>query len=132
MKLFVDSAAHLALLCEEDRHHGAAVGLLRRIPSSELVTSRFILSEVLARGARLQGATETVEYVRGILSRPSYTVLPMLPEILDAAMDGLVKYEDQGLSFVDCTSIVVMRSSRIRTIFTFDRAFRKLGFVVVP
>lgn len=132
MSVFVDSAAHLALLCEEDQHHRAAVDLLRRTPSLEFITSRFVLSEVLTRGARLRGAAQAADYVRSILSRPSYKVLPMLPEVFDAAMDTLVKYEDQGLSFVDCTSVVIMRNSRIRTIFTFDRAFRKLGFQVVP
>ncbi len=132
MKLFVDSAAHLALLGEEDQHHREAKAFVGRVPPTEFVTSRFVLAEVLTRGARVRGAAQSARYVREILSRPSYRVLPMLPEVFDAAMDVLVKYEDQGLSFVDSTSVVLMRGGRIRTIFTFDRAFRKLGFEVVP
>ena len=132
MNLFVDSAAHLALLCKEDEHHLPAITFLRTLASSRLFTSRFVLSEVLTRGTRLQGAREAADYVRDVLSRPSYTVLPLLPEVFDAAMDALVKYEDQGLSFVDCTSVVQMRAARMRTIFTFDRGFRRIGFTVVP
>lgn len=132
MRLFVDSAAHLALLNRDDQHHGAAVAALRSMSDPELVTSRFVLAEVLNRGTREVGARSASAYVRGVLDRPSYTVLPSLEEVFDQALDALVKYEDQDLSFVDCTSLVIMRSGRIRTIFTFDRAFKRLGFQVVP
>jgi predicted nucleic acid-binding protein len=53
-------------------------------------------------------------------------------ELFAHALDTLVKYEDQGLSFADCTSLLIMRAGRIRTIFTFERAFRRLGFRGVP
>lgn len=132
MKFFVDSAAHIALLNRDDPYHAEAVAYLRSLVAPSLVTSRFVLAEVLNRGAREVGARAATLYVQGVLDRPSYTVLPALEAAFDQSMDALRKYEDQGLSFVDSTNVVLMRGSRIRTIFTFDRVFRKLGFEVVP
>jgi predicted nucleic acid-binding protein len=132
MKLFVDSAAHLALLNRDDQHHAAAVAQLESLREARLVTSRFVLAEVLNRAVRDVGAKAATTYARGVLDRDSYSVLPAMEDVFDQALDLVVRYEDQALSFVDCTSIVIMRSSRIRTIFTFDRAFRRLGFEVVP
>lgn len=132
MNLFVDSAAHLALVCPDDQFHAPAKEFMRGLDESKLFTSRFVLGEVLTRGVRDVGAPVITEYVRRVLSLASYRVVPALEAIFDESMDALAKYEDQGLSFVDCTNVVIMRNSRIRTIFTFDRAFRRLGFEVVP
>jgi predicted nucleic acid-binding protein len=132
MKLFVDSAAHLALLNRDDQHHAAAVARLESLREARLVTSRFVLAEVLNRAARDVGAKAATSYIRGVLDRDSCSVLPAMEDVFDRALDLVVRYEDQALSFVDCTTIVLMREGRLRTIFAFDRAFRRLGFEVIP
>jgi len=132
MRLFVDSGAHLALMIRDDQHHASAVALLESLTDARLVTSRFVLAEVLNRAVRQVSARIATTYVRGVLDRPSYSVLPALEGVFDRSMDLLTRYEEHGLSFIDCTSLVSMRDGRIRTLFTFDRAFRKLGFEVVP
>jgi predicted nucleic acid-binding protein len=42
------------------------------------------------------------------------------------------KHLDQGFSFTDCTSFVVMRERRIRQAVTTDAHFRIAGFAIVP
>ena len=41
----------------------------------------------------------------------------------------LRKHLDQGYSFVDCSSMVIMRETRLQTVFTADRHFLEAGFV---
>ena len=40
----------------------------------------------------------------------------------------LRKYADQGVSFTDCVSFVLMKRCRIATAFTFDHHFERAGF----
>jgi hypothetical protein len=132
MILFVDSSAHIARIDEGDQHYGAALGVLESLRATRLVTSTFILDEVATRGTALVGARATVKYIEGILSNPLYHVAEVTSDLLKEALQSLVKYEDQGLSFTDCATTVLMRAARIKTIFTFDNAFRNIGFQVVP
>jgi predicted nucleic acid-binding protein len=41
-------------------------------------------------------------------------------------------YRDKDLSFIDCTSIVVMREMKLSAVLTTDRHFRQVGFEVLP
>lgn len=132
MILFVDSAAHIALLDASDQHHRSALDFLDGFREGRFITSNLVLSEVAARGIRLVGAKPTANYLRAILSNPAHHVMDVVRESFGPALDAAIKYEDQGLGFVDCTTILIMRAARIQTIFTFDRAFRRLGFDVVP
>src|SRR5438309_1610797 len=132
MILFVDSAAHLALLDVDDQHSKPALNFLRGLENSKFVTSTLVLSEVATRGNQLVGAWRTATYVRTILANPAYTVIEIGIPIFQQALSALIKYEDQDLSLTDCTTTLIMRDGRIRTIFTFDDAFRKLGFQKVP
>ncbi len=132
MNLFVDSAAHIALLYRDDQHHKAALGALRTLEESRLITSSFVLNEVASRGASVVGAAAAARYVRGFWERASVHVVEVGRDLFLEGLAVQEKYEDQGLSLTDAVSVVLMRSARIRTIFTFDRAFRRLGFQVIP
>ena len=132
MICFVDSAAHLAILDPRDQHHGRTADFVRSLENPRLITSTFVLSEVVTRGTRLVGAWKTSSYLRMVLSNPAYRIVEIGLEVLAESLDALVKYADQKLSFTDCTSVLIMRGTRIKTIFTFDEAFRRLGFKMVP
>lgn len=132
MILFVDSGAHIALLDPDDQHRRAAVGFLEGLELSRFVTTNLVLSEVATRAARLVGARAAAAYVEGVLTRPSYRMVGVGRSLLEEALRALVKYEDQGLSLTDCTTLLLARAARKMPIFTFDQAFRRLGLQVVP
>lgn len=50
----------------------------------------------------------------------------------DHAWAIFVGYEDQVLSFTDCTSFALMRERKVLEAFSFDADFRRAGFVVRP
>lgn len=49
-----------------------------------------------------------------------------------AALAWFQKYADQGMSFTDCVSFVLMEEMDIKTAFSFDRHFLIAGFEVEP
>jgi predicted nucleic acid-binding protein len=132
MNLFVDAGAYIGLLDAADQHHAEAVDTLKSLESSRLITSSFVLSEVATRGARLVGAPITARFLRGVWEREATHVVEVGRDLFLEGLAIQEKYEDQGLSLTDAVSVVLTRASRIRTIFTFDRAFRRLGFKVIP
>lgn len=132
MNLFVDSGAYIGLLYEDDPHHAEAVEVLKSLDPSRLITSSFVLDEVATRGGQLVGAATTARFIRGIWERESTHVVEVGRELFLAGLEVQEKYEDQGLSLTDAVSLVIARSGRIKEMFTFDRAFRRLGMKVLP
>jgi predicted nucleic acid-binding protein len=49
-----------------------------------------------------------------------------------AALDLFEKFADQEVSFTDCISFVLMRKHQIKRVFSFDRHFRHVGFILWP
>ncbi len=54
----------------------------------------------------------------------------MLPN--DLKTRAQTKLADQGPSFTDCVSFVLMKRRRLRRVFTFDRHFAAAGFEMWP
>ncbi len=52
--------------------------------------------------------------------------------IHEAALDLLIKRRRRGLSIVDTTSFIVMRTRRLDEAFCFDPDFVDEGFLLVP
>ena len=50
----------------------------------------------------------------------------------ERARNLFFQYRDKDLSFTDCTSIVVMRELKLKTVITTDRHFHRVGFDVMP
>lgn len=132
MNLFVDAGAYIGLLDAGDQHHAEAVEVLKILAPSRLVTSSFVLDEVATRGAQLVGAAATARFIRGLWERESTHVVEVGRDLFLEGLSLQEKYEDQGLSLTDAVSLVISRSGRIKEIFTFDRAFRRLGMKVRP
>ena len=132
MNLFVDAGAYIGLLDAADQHHAEAVEALKSLDASRLISSSFVFNEVATRGVRLVGAPTTARFLRGLWEREATHVVEIGRDLFLEGLAVQEKYEDQGLSLTDAVTVVLMRSARIKTIFTFDRAFRRLGFRVIP
>ena len=132
MRVFVDSGPFIALLDRSDQHHASAREAMARMGDVRLITSLFVLGEVAGRGVRLVGARPTSDFIRKILSSPLFHVVDVGLQAVEEALEALLKFEDQGLSFVDATNVVLMRAARTRKIFSFDGGFRKAGFDLLP
>ncbi len=132
MILFVDTGPLIAFNDPRDQHHADALRAFPILKQSRGVTSIAVLTELATRGARLVGAPPLRSFIQTLMNGPYLTVVEIGTDLFKQALALQVKYEDQGLSLTDCTSVLLMREARINTIFTFDQAFRRLGFRILP
>lgn len=130
MIVFADTGYWIALLNPKDRLHARATALSTTLKSARLVTSDFVLSEVLSYfcggGPRVRDAARQI--VRAILENPNVEVVPATHA---GFLDGLELYEerlDKGYSHVDCVSIDVMKKRSITDVLADDQHFVQEGF----
>lgn len=132
MKLFVDTAAWLALNDKTDQHHREALAKALEIKEQriELVTSEYILDEAITLIRYRISHHAAVIFGESILNSSIVKVLDVADKERLKAWELFKKYKDKELSFTDCTSFVLMGNLKIRKVFTFDAHFRQVGFEV--
>ena len=133
MKLFVDSSAFIALADAADQDHKAATGFYRGCPpETQFHTSNYILAETVTRLRRTAGHHVAIRWVKMTLES-RLTVRHYVEETTErVALQIFERYHDQPLSFVDCTTIALLRQLDLDRIFSFDRDFQRLGYTLVP
>jgi predicted nucleic acid-binding protein len=134
--IFVDSAHFVALLNHHDQLHERALRVaLDLYAQSEVtfVTIDIILTEVLAyqsgRGARIRAAA--VDFVGRVRDDPRIELIAQTPSLFDAGVAVYGRRLDKSYSLVDCMSMVVCKSRKIREVLTADRDFEQEGFTIL-
>ncbi|MBI4870645.1 MAG: PIN domain-containing protein [Candidatus Riflebacteria bacterium] len=130
---FVDTGALVALADRKDQFHGRAKEFFgRHARAARWLTSDYVLDETATRLRAALGSTAAVTFVRAVRASAFYEVLPVDEGIFEAALEVMLKYADQSLSFTDCTSFALMQHLDLREVFGFDADFLRCGFVLVP
>lgn len=134
MSLLVDTGVWYAYVHEDDEHNEDAEAILAAAMEGRhgrILTTRDIVGEtltlLLARGAPKATVQEFAALV-GLEEDPPH---PQLSTVLDVqaalSLDAWElfqrHYEDSGLSFTDCTTVVAMRRKGIERIASFDEGF---------
>jgi uncharacterized protein len=131
--IFIDTGPLLAQRLSRDPYREASLaGWMRLEKSSErLATSNFVLDELITLLAKRVGCAFAVDAVRGIYESSRLTILR--PESRDEILAlGLMRQiADPAISFTDYLSFALMKQSRIRKAFTFDRHFEIAGFEIL-
>lgn len=132
-KVFVDTAGWYALLDAGDASHARAVALVRRLVTNKvpLVTSDYVIDESATLlksriGARI--AIRLFEYLDQATTLEHEWVGS---DRFQAARSLFAKLSDQGHSFTDCTSLVIIRERKIEEVVTTDRHFRAMGLRIL-
>lgn len=130
--VFADTSALLAVLDADDARHAAALAGWRTLLNARtrFVTSNYVVMECSALVQHRLGMI----HLRRLLSE---VLLPVrvewvTPEEHHAAQRTLLQADRRSLSWVDCTSFVVMQRFGIETCFAFDPHFAEQGFEVLP
>lgn len=131
-RVFIDTSAFYALVDRDDAHHVEATGGHRKLTSRagryESATSDYVLAETLTLVRMRRGHSIAVELGSRIRENALVSVLPITPELWEAAWDVFVKYADQHYSFTDCTSFVLMKAWKASQAFAYDDDFQTFGF----
>jgi len=131
MKIFMDTAAFLAILNVNDQFHPAARQSWEKVIESDsvLFSSNYVLLETTALLQHRFGIEAVRLFESDML--PVVEVFWIDELIHKRAMGALLAANRRDLSLVDCTSFDIMRQFGLDKVFTFDPHFREQGFSIV-
>lgn len=112
--------------------HAAARKALDGLSGARLVTSDYVLDEALTRWLTTGRARPGLAFVQAVLRSPRYEVVFVSRDVFDRTLARAAKLAGHGLSFTDCTSVVLVTDMRLDAIFSFDSGFARVGLSVIP
>jgi predicted nucleic acid-binding protein len=127
---FVDTAAWRAVIDRRDAAHAATAAEMKRLieRGSLLITSDYVIDETCTLLRARIGAHAAVRFLDLLDATGSLALEWIGPDRFAAARVLFRKHYDQGFSFTDCTSFVVMDELGIKDALTTDEHFRVRGF----
>lgn len=130
-KVFVDTAAWIALLNIRDALHHQANNVMDRLLElkTPLVTTEFILLEVADALCTPASRGQTVNFIDSLRLLESVKIIPVSQQLLDEGWAFYSQRPDKDWGLTDCISFVVMTQEGITQAFTSDRHFQQAGFV---
>jgi hypothetical protein len=131
--VFVDTNYLVAVLNKRDHLHQKAIQLSTRIQGRRLVSTDFVLIELLRVFARFgaEGRTMASTMVGRMRSNPNCEVVPATRDLLDRARRLYAERPDKQWDLVDCTSCLVMKDRELSEALTADQHFRQMGYVAL-
>lgn len=131
-RLFVDSAAYLALLDDSDEHHANSIVILNRIAEQRLrpYTSNAVIIESHALILSALGIKAASQFLHDI-AESNTVIVRVRATDEERAKQIIYQYDDKDFSFTDALSFVLMERLGIRQAFSFDRHFEQYGFLVL-
>lgn len=128
-ELFVDTSGFYALLVLDDAAHERAVAVMNSARGrTRFVTTDYVLDEA-ATLLKARGASAALDALFGVVRNSSACQVVWVDEDLFlAAQTFFTKHLDQGYSFTDCISFMLMRRRRIRAAMTTDSHFTHAGY----
>jgi hypothetical protein len=131
--LFVDTGAFVAKEITGDQFHAAARQSWNEVEQRghRLVSSEHVLDESVTLIARRSHYAFASQWGRDALES-GIEWLRAGEEDWAKALVLMRKFADQGVSFTDCMSAVLMKRAGLKRVFGFDRHFESMGFRVWP
>ncbi|MBA3921438.1 MAG: type II toxin-antitoxin system VapC family toxin [Nostocaceae cyanobacterium] len=130
-KVFVDTAAWIALLNASDALHERAVPIMAMLRQQKisLVTTEFVFLEVADALSAPAIRKQTVAFINGLRKLLILQIIPISQKLLADGWELYNQRPDKEWGLTDCISFVVMAQEKITSAFTSDRHFVQAGFV---
>ena len=131
--VFADSGYWIALWSRRDRLHLAAAALAEQFAGSRIVTTEWVLIEVLdgmgGRGEHRRAFATRM--IRELEADPDTEIVPATSESFWNAFERYAARADQRWSLTDCASFLVMEERGITEALAYDRDFEQAGFTAL-
>lgn len=135
-RIFIDTGAWIGLIDGNDQYHRKAVAFYDHIdPTMEKTTSTHVIAETytwLRYRAGFVCSSRFLSIIQQARAVGAVNILLDSDKTIELAEQILLDYPDQKLSYVDATSMALMRSYDIRQVFGFDHHFNFLKFELLP
>lgn len=128
-RVFADANYFVALLNPSDGLHGEAAKLTRTIgvDAISLVVSSFIFLEAVTVLSHRRGKEVARHAGAYLKTAPAIHIVHIDEFLQESAWNIFQRIPDKNISFVDCSTIAVMKAEHITRLLTFDMTdFRKL------
>jgi hypothetical protein len=126
-RAFADTCYYLALLNADDELHELATELTPDM-SGELITTAWVLTEVLDALSSPPHRAAAVQFIRDCRAHRGVTVVPPSERLFDLGFDLFAQRPDKDWSFTDCISFVVMTEHGLTDALSADHHFEQAGF----
>jgi predicted nucleic acid-binding protein len=134
-RIFVNSAAWVALFSTDDKYYEQAITFWEDLPGARLqpITNHYVLNETYSLLRRRQnGLQRAIAFRRVVEQTGLVEVLEVSSEYRQKGWDIFVSYTDKVISFTDCVCFAMMREMNVYQVFSFDADFARAGFLVRP
>ncbi|MBI2110170.1 type II toxin-antitoxin system VapC family toxin [Candidatus Woesearchaeota archaeon] len=131
MTILIDANIFCAYANERDVHHKKAVQLLQDIFSKkygDVITTDYIFDETISVTLRKSTKKEALELGNFLLH--SEIFVAKIDTLLFEKAWMLFK-EIESFNFTDCSTLAFMDIFSVKHIATFDKAFKKIDWVIV-
>jgi predicted nucleic acid-binding protein len=134
MKLFVDTGALAALSLPHDPHHRRATDFMASFGSEiRLSTSNLVFAETLNLLAARRDADTAVRFGESFMKSRLMSSVHYADEALElSALAVMRRYRDKRISFVDASTIALVKSEGLEGVFGFDSDFVRCGVPLFP
>lgn len=128
-KVFVDTAAWVALLNTRDELHQTAQRQMQELQrqSTPLITTDFVLLELANMFSALPWRQQVIRFLDGLRRMPNLHIVSADSVLLNQGWNLFRNRADKEWSLTDCTSIFVMQIEQIQSAFTSDHHFGQAG-----
>jgi predicted nucleic acid-binding protein len=125
LRVFIDTGAFCALAIPKDKHNQAAKSIYSKIQKDKAIicTSDYIMDETYTL-LKMRGSHFTAVKFMGQIEKSNIVLYPVTENIQTAAKTIFKKFDDQKLSFTDCTSFALINHFSIEAVFAFDDHFK--------
>ncbi len=130
-KVFVDTAAWIALLNTSDALHPPALQVMNQLRQQKafLVTTEFVLLEVADALSTPTIRMKTVTFINSLRQLNILQIIPISQALFANGWQLYSQRHDKEWGLTDCISFVVMTQEQIAIAFTSDHHFQQAGFI---
>jgi predicted nucleic acid-binding protein len=128
--IFLDSSVIIAYKIKNDVNHAKAVKIIKRISECDrVIVSEYVFAEVVTVLSLKENLKTAVNVGKGLRNAKEVEIL----EVGNLFEEAWKIFREKGkcLSFVDCSSIAIMKNMGITRIATFDKDFKQIKNIAV-
>jgi hypothetical protein len=130
-KIFVDTAAWLALINNKDRFHNVTVEIRRSLKAQgyHFVTTDFVFLEVADALCSPKFRQRTINFINRLRTLPDLLIIPVNSECYFNGWNFYCQRMDKDWGLTDCISFIIMQREGIAEALTTDKHFEQAGFI---
>lgn len=133
--LFIDTSYLCAYYNKLDSLHDKAKGLFPKLPEFNIIISNFILLECYTVISQRVSKKHALLFKEDMYNQKYYSIFWIGRKLEDEAWTIFQSIKDKNFSYVDASTLAVMKSQKITHLLSFDTSFAQLqrtfGFILI-